>query len=408
MRSREEFEALVKKKIESKQGIAVQNRRAWESVAATAVACFLIFWISYLAVPRLMGLLPGSGGDDTTREIPWEGDPTKQLTDEEWYAIMKAANMPHYRIPTLEEELIGEELAPFKAYLKDPKAVIALSIKPFVRATELLDFAHILRGDTPVDIAEEEYRALEDRYGIAFDQETLCRMTGEEIWAFAEEYYLLCAFSYGDISNYMRKWLADDPSVYYLEEYDAFYAVADTTPLPAYALLQGWKASGGRYVIRFFDLKDADAVRVAILEPNYGKGGYYIVTLVEEGYVFSKPVDPPPMPESLRTEIEQYFRRKNYHQFVPDWCEKNGSSNEADRYYGTYRNCVVYFSGGQLAMMSEETIAGYHFDHSANFVLNAYYDGQEYSLKKAYEIGLITEAEIKEIAHLHAEYNAFY
>lgn len=86
MKSREEFEALVKKKIESKKGIALQNRRAWESVAATAVACFLIFWISYLAVPHLMGNRPvGTGaqtdGDSTESEpTPTYGTETNDTT----------------------------------------------------------------------------------------------------------------------------------------------------------------------------------------------------------------------------------------------------------------------------------------------------------------------------------------
>ena len=82
MKSREEFEALVKKKIESKQGIAVQNRRAWESVAATAVACFLIFWISYLAVPHLMGNRPVGTGAQTDGDST-EGDflPTDTTAD---------------------------------------------------------------------------------------------------------------------------------------------------------------------------------------------------------------------------------------------------------------------------------------------------------------------------------------
>ncbi len=65
MKGREEFEALVMKKVKAKQGVMVQRHRAWESVAATVVACFLIVWISYLAVSRLMERRPVGTGEQT-------------------------------------------------------------------------------------------------------------------------------------------------------------------------------------------------------------------------------------------------------------------------------------------------------------------------------------------------------
>ncbi len=55
MRSRDEFEALVLRKLEAKRSGAVRTRRAWESVAATAAACFLMVLTAYLVVPDGFG-----------------------------------------------------------------------------------------------------------------------------------------------------------------------------------------------------------------------------------------------------------------------------------------------------------------------------------------------------------------
>ncbi len=55
MRSRDEFEALVLQKLEAKRSGAVRTRRAWESVAATAAACFLMVLTAYLVVPDGFG-----------------------------------------------------------------------------------------------------------------------------------------------------------------------------------------------------------------------------------------------------------------------------------------------------------------------------------------------------------------
>ena len=70
-------------------------------------------------------------------------------------------------------------------------------------------------------------------------------------------------------------------------------------------------------------------------------------------------------------------------------------------YYGTFRDSVVVASMGNFAEDVNITIGGYSLLYPNNVKVYVYNNGAFYDIEKAYEIGLLTDKDIKIIAERH-------
>ena len=77
----------------------------------------------------------------------------------------------------------------------------------------------------------------------------------------------------------------------------------------------------------------------------------------------------------------------------------------ADRYYGTYGECVVIFIEGQLAAITELVIGEQTITHGSSFTIYAYQNGEVRSLLDAYNDGWLSDEEISLIRQYHNAYN---
>lgn len=69
--------------------------------------------------------------------------------------------------------------------------------------------------------------------------------------------------------------------------------------------------------------------------------------------------------------------------------------------YGTFSDCYVWFTGGQLDYIDVKTVAGYKFIYTSGFTINVEKNGEVYNLQNAYENGLLTKEDIAEIYLIH-------
>jgi len=294
MKSREEFEALVKKKIESKKGIAVQNRRAWESVAATVVACLLIFWISYLAVPRLMQNPMGTGehtdgdsgetssdGSETKTEItdqesmtdtvtstettktdsdlefpePEEGASTilpdvAHLTAAEVMTQLRSKSCPEELLPKLKEELSLSELAELLPYFTDMTVWSILSGTSFYTPAQFNTDQFLYSWHEVPELTERELELV----GVWFEDEAEPWFSGGRLTT-AELNGVLKDYLGVKINPFMLQLLKDE----YEAEMDAYYGFhTDHQVILFMLLLQGWRTADGDYLIRFWEDEEGE------------------------------------------------------------------------------------------------------------------------------------------------------
>ena len=89
------------------------------------------------------------------------------------------------------------------------------------------------------------------------------------------------------------------------------------------------------------------------------------------------------------------------------WEEKTGRglSWGGCVYYGTYRNCVVWFQSGQTQAVETKNIAGYKFTYQVGFALHVYRNGEFMYLEDAYEKGYISRSQVKKIWKYHKSLN---
>lgn len=102
----------------------------------------------------------------------------------------------------------------------------------------------------------------------------------------------------------------------------------------------------------------------------------------------------------LKAEIEEAWQKKTgYKLNLDDGCHG---------YYGTYDGAVVFFGYGATMAVWKINVAGVEFqwNHGAN--LKVYKEGEFYSLEEAYELGLLTEKNIKSISKYHERFKAEY
>ena len=89
------------------------------------------------------------------------------------------------------------------------------------------------------------------------------------------------------------------------------------------------------------------------------------------------------------------------------WEEKTGHgiSWGGCIYYGTYRNCVVWFESGQAQAVTRKNIAGHEFVYQVSFALHVYRNGEFMYLEDAYENGFISRSQVKKIWKYHKSLN---
>ncbi len=113
----------------------------------------------------------------------------------------------------------------------------------------------------------------------------------------------------------------------------------------------------------------------------------------EEAWVKLKP-----LPEDTKQEIDQAFQER--YGYKPWWY----TGGKGIRYYGIYGDCIVLFDNdidNLLEWSETEFIADRRFFDFGAFRLLVYRDGQFCELKDAYEIGILTQENIADIAAYH-------
>ena len=75
-------------------------------------------------------------------------------------------------------------------------------------------------------------------------------------------------------------------------------------------------------------------------------------------------------------------------------------------YYGVYGGAVPVMMNGMVAfpdIVTEEEVAGFHFKYGNTNTIKIWKNGTFYSLKEAYEQGVLTAEQIGILAGIHAE-----
>lgn len=100
---------------------------------------------------------------------------------------------------------------------------------------------------------------------------------------------------------------------------------------------------------------------------------------------------------ALKAEINEAWQKENGHKL--SWDGESG-------YYGTYQGAVVFLYDGEMAAqaITEITVAGENFIWPNAFVIWVYQDAKFYDLSTAYEMGMLTQENVKSIAERHEDY----
>ena len=110
----------------------------------------------------------------------------------------------------------------------------------------------------------------------------------------------------------------------------------------------------------------------------------------------------------LKKPTDEYI--KNLEAQLTDYHTKKAGDNSYGitydvhivRYYGTYNGAdvVFYYCDGMdhIQWIWTDIVAGYEFTYSDGNSIKVWKDGEHYSLRQAYESGILTKANIKRIA----------
>lgn len=120
-----------------------------------------------------------------------------------------------------------------------------------------------------------------------------------------------------------------------------------------------------------------------------------LVALVMFSLMGCQSVDPGPLSGAMEMEISKAWEEKT----------GRGLSWGGCIYYGTYRNCVVWFRSGQAQAVTRKTIAGQEFIHEVGFGIHVYRNGEFMYLEDAYEKGYISRSQVKKIWKYHKSLN---
>ena len=80
----------------------------------------------------------------------------------------------------------------------------------------------------------------------------------------------------------------------------------------------------------------------------------------------------------------------------------------SDRYYGTYGECVVIFTEGQIAVVTDLVLGEQTISHWSSFSIYVCKNGEAYALQDACRNGLLTDKDITLIRQYHNAYNQAY
>jgi hypothetical protein len=118
----------------------------------------------------------------------------------------------------------------------------------------------------------------------------------------------------------------------------------------------------------------------------------------------SDPITVPTKPKTpLTKEMEQKIKT--------DWLGSSSTSWDKfdfsfDYYYGTYNESVVMFlwGGGWFTIVSGEEVGNYYFHYAHLYHINVWNNGKFYRLGEAFELGLLTNKDLNDIAYYHGLY----
>jgi len=100
--------------------------------------------------------------------------------------------------------------------------------------------------------------------------------------------------------------------------------------------------------------------------------------------------------EELKSRIEQDYLQQFGHEFY------------YSDFYGTYGESSVFFILGADLVMKDITISGVKFYGTSNWTILVWNNGNFYDLEeidKIFELGILTQSNLKQIGRIHAKAN---
>ncbi len=106
--------------------------------------------------------------------------------------------------------------------------------------------------------------------------------------------------------------------------------------------------------------------------------------------------------EQIR-ELEDAGFKKDGHFFRPFNGTNFVGNEKYDRYYGMFNGCTVFGVEGMLQAIWKIKVAGKTFTYNCSYEIYVCRDNKTWTLSKAYENGVLTDADINEIYKAHSK-----
>ena len=111
----------------------------------------------------------------------------------------------------------------------------------------------------------------------------------------------------------------------------------------------------------------------------------------------------------LKAEAERAMLKGYHGEFFFDesyvfWDDEASGWSGHFRYYGIYKDAVVFGTNQGEELKTELSVAGEQFECGGGFSIYVYHEGEIQTLEEAYGQGLLTQREIGKIAQKHKEY----
>ena len=149
-------------------------------------------------------------------------------------------------------------------------------------------------------------------------------------------------------------------------------------------------------------LSEAD---IAAIVEYHNKYQAYIesITPTPEDIVFTlEPLEP--LSKEKQVEIEKAWEKEHDGTGVLQWCYAGEDSwlLWGDKYYGSYGNSIIiFYKKGNIGQSHTIEVAGETFDYYNRFEIYVYNEGVFYTIKEAYEKGILSKENIGNIAEYH-------
>ena len=118
-----------------------------------------------------------------------------------------------------------------------------------------------------------------------------------------------------------------------------------------------------------------------------------------------------PLSKEKQLEVEEAWKKQKDSELL--WCGtvlENGKTTYEDRYYGTFNNGVVIFhvAAWNIGVASTVNVAGQKIKFGTGFEIWICYDnGTFVEIEEAYESGLLSDKNVKDIAEYHEKFEQY-